>query len=346
MISISGRVILNVESLNNVENLGNLVRHRTVPFAYKAKDGTYQVTIVPAISGETIAHSYQMHLAAIGEAMGLPVGKYSKKGELMKFTNDTICKEEGIEPPKKTGASSFEVSIMNKDIVSDVGGFMYAGSPPVRRTSLFKTSYMIPSVVNGNVSSLLESQFHVRFFDPSNIKSEKNDTNQSIFNVETSSTLYSFTFILDESLIGVPTIREENIEMKNIQEEEKKLDATRKERVKAAIKALYPVITMSTDFGAKGSRYYPNPQLQSLVCSHTKFPFVPEPSHDNDYIKQSVSRVEKAGRIFSKGSNKDYSMYVLDKEDITESSLDTKIEKIDSVEDLIIRLLEGQENAI
>jgi hypothetical protein len=39
-------------------------------------------------------------------------------------------------------------------------------------------------------------------------------------------------------------------------------------------------------------------------------------------------------------------MYVLDKEDITESSLDTKIEKIDSVEDLIIRLLEGQENAI
>ncbi len=299
-----------------------------------------------------------MHLAAIGEGMGLPVGKYSKTGELMKFTNKKICEEEGIKITDKGNGRELEVAIMNKDIVSDVGGFMYAESPPVRRTSLFKTSYMIPSIVDGNVSSMLESQFHVRYFDPSGIKKKKEeksekkgnseasswDVNQSIFNIETSSTLYSFTFILDEKLIGVPTVESERNDA--LIEQERILESTRKGRVEASVKALYPLISMSTDFGAKSSRYYPNPQLQSLVCTYSKFPFVPEPSNSRDYIDRTISRIEKADKIFSKEEGRDYSVFVMDREDIFKNREAKKTQNVEFLEELISGLLERTINEV
>jgi len=72
----------------------------------------------------------------------LPVGNLSSQYEFIKFSTDEALKIEGIKEPKDyNDARRFEVEVMLKDVIADVGGFMYAGSAPVRRTSRIKLGY-------------------------------------------------------------------------------------------------------------------------------------------------------------------------------------------------------------
>lgn len=80
MISGSVRFLVNVESLNGVESVGNLSRHRTAPIVTRKSTGEYVIRYVPVISGESLAHAYQMALVEIAEKMGLPVTHRTKQG--------------------------------------------------------------------------------------------------------------------------------------------------------------------------------------------------------------------------------------------------------------------------
>ncbi len=190
MIAGSARILVNLESLNGVESVGNLVRHRTAPVVIRTGDGDYVIRYVPAISGESLAHAYQMGLVDLADSLSsegikLPVSKRTRQGELIKFANEDFVKEEGIElPTDESHMRKFEVDVMLKDFVADVGGFMFAptgekggkkakgsdkdsgkskGAVPVRRSSKIMFGYMIPALGDGEIPAQLEAQFHVRY---------------------------------------------------------------------------------------------------------------------------------------------------------------------------------------
>ena len=285
MISGSVRFLVNLESLNGVESIGNLTKHRTAPVVVKASSGEYMIRYVPVVSGEALAHAYQSTLVDIAKTMKLPVGLFSSQYEFTKFSTDEILKVENVYPPKDyNDARRFEVDVMLKDVVADIGGFMYAGRAPVRRTSRIKFGYMIPALKDEEVPAQLEAQFHVRF-------SNKPQGGQAVFNVEVSSALYVLSFELDDDLIAVPSTVGERSKY------EEKLEESRQARVEAGIKALYSILT--GNFGGKRSRFLPSMKLMSLVVTHTDFPFIPEPAHADNYVGVTVNRMEKARRIFN-----------------------------------------------
>ena len=313
MISGSFRFLINTESLNGVESVGNLTRHRTAPVVLRTSVG-YLVRYVPAISGEALAHAYQAALVEVAKKYNLPVGLYSSRYDFIKFSTEEVVKEEGVTPPKsQDDARRFEVDVMLKDIVADVGGFMYAEAVPVRRTSRIKFGYMIPALTGDEIPAQLESQFHVR-------SSQKG---QMIYNVEVSSALYVMSFSLDEDLISVPSNEGKEVEG------EKKLREQRTSRVKASIEALYYVLT--GNFGGKRSRFLPSMKLMSGIVTVTDFPFIPEPGHTDDYISTTIKRLEKAKKIFNgKGE-----ALVIDNEGLKHEGG----RKVETVEELIEELL-------
>jgi len=314
MISGSFRFLINTESLNGVETVGNLSRHRTAPVVLKTSVG-YLVRYVPAISGESLAHAYQVALVDLAKKEKLPVGVFSSRYDFIKFSTNEVLEKEKIEPPKKADdARKFEVDVMLHDVVADVGGFMYAGNPPVRRTSRVKFGYMIPALIGDDIPAQLEAQFHVR----------SSQSGQMIYNVEVSSALYVMSFSLDEDLIAVPSTEGEKVKG------EEELEKQRELRVKVAIQALYSVLT--GNFGGKKSRFLPSMKLMSGVVTVTDFPFVPEPGHSNDYVKTTMQRLSKAQGIFN-GKGK---AYVINNEGVEEGQ---GAVKVSNVEELVEKLM-------
>ncbi|AWR98106.1 type I-A CRISPR-associated protein Cas7/Csa2 [Acidianus sulfidivorans JP7] len=321
MISGSVRFIVNLESLNGVESIGNLTKHRTAPVVLKTSTG-YLVRYVPVISGEALAHAYQASLVDIAQKEGLPVGKLSSQYEFIKFSTDEALKIEGVNPPKNfDDARRFEVEVMLKDIVADIGGFMYAGTAPVRRTSRIKLGYMIPALRGDEIPAQLEAQFHVRF------SNKPVSGSQAIFNVEVSSALYTFSFELDEDLIAVPSTVGEEVDG------EEELGKQKSERVKAAIRALYSLL--AGNFGGKRSRFLPSMELKSLVVTKTDFPFIPEPGHSDDYIKRTVERLSKAKSVLNGNVAQ---AYVINNEGLP---VGEGVPTLSHPEDLIEKLMEG-----
>ncbi|AEE94622.1 CRISPR-associated protein, Csa2 [Acidianus hospitalis W1] len=321
MISGSARFLINVESLNGVESVGNLTKHRTAPVVVKTSTG-YLIRYVPVISGESLAHAYQASLVDIAKSMNLPVGLYSSQYEFIKYSSDEVLKEEGISAPSSSNdVRRFEVEVLLKDIVSDVGGFMYAGKYPVRRTSRIKFGYMIPALTGEELPAQLEAQFHVRY-------SSKVEERQAIFNVEVSSALYTLTFSLDDDLIAVPST------IGNEVEGEEELEGQKTDRVKAAIKSLYSILT--GNFGGKRSRFLPSMKLMSMVVTVTDFPFIPEPGHTDDYIKVSVERLNKAKSIFN---SKNVEVFTINNENI---EVPSNVKTLSSAEDLIDELIKSK----
>jgi len=281
-LSLGSRILLNAEALNMVESVGNFVRHRRAPIVLPTENG-YILRYVPVISGESLAHAYQEILAMIAGKLGLPVCRYCSQGIFVKHSDDTILKDE---PWFKKGLSMYDLenNIVKNCIVEDIGGFMYAGKPPTRRTSRFYSGYAIPAL-DSIISSAVEAQFHVRY-DPTSME------RQAIYNVEVGSALYEFTFSLDIDGIGVSSYTGEEI----VSKEE------RKKRIEVAIKALGVMINSSL-FGAKRTRFNPSWKIVSLaaVISHP-IPLSVQPPHSRKYIVETHETLEKALDMLSKGS--------------------------------------------
>jgi CRISPR-associated protein Csa2 len=337
-ISISLRSIVNVESLNGIESIGNLSRHRTVPIVV-SEDGGYEIRFVPAVSGESIAHAYQTFLVENARRKNLPVGDYSLRGEFLKFTDEKIMKEEGITPPESIeDVRRAEASVILKDIVCDVGGFLYAGTYPIKRTSRFQVGYMIPALADVK-SSALEAQFHARHAASKAEKGKSGFTRyHTPYNIEVGSAVYTYTFNLDvDGLTKLSTLYgpKQSAEISN---EEKKLASERPERVKVALAALADIIS-SSSYGAKRSRFLPNAVPLSAVASFSSTSaFAVSPGNSKDFIKETLLRSKYYRNAMSKlGVNSEIFLAAFDKEDCPR---DTDIQVSGSLENLVQNLIE------
>ncbi|MEM4334167.1 MAG: type I-A CRISPR-associated protein Cas7/Csa2 [Nitrososphaerota archaeon] len=331
-LSTSHRLLVNVESLNAVETVGNISRHRVVPIVIPQKDG-YTVKYVPAVSGESIAHGYQSQLVDIAAKDGLPVGVYSSRKEFIKFSEDNYLKDENVNPPKDyDDIRRFEVDVLLKDVVADVGGFLYAGATPVKRTSRLQVGYLLPALEDVTNATAVEAQFHVRYLFSKPQKAEGGGEGarlgQAIYNIEAASALYTMTLNLDVSGIGVPSTT-----FGTRHGEEKTLETQAKKRRTAAIKALGMLLSQLS-FGAKHSRYLPNAELMSCVFTVSNVPFTASHGNFRNYIEATGTRMKKISQILG-GSSR---IWCIIREDGVKASPD--VVAVNSIEDVIASILE------
>jgi len=287
-LSISARILLNAEALNMAESVGNVTRHRKAPVVLKTDKGI-QVVYVPAISGESLAHAYQVHLAQTAKEMDLPVCKCCEKGVFVKANEEKMLAQCGHTVPKKGAKpSGVEKQIISECVVEDVGGFLYT-TATVKRTSRFRVGYMLPtldSLERGAFGN--EPEFHVRF------AGAEQKEGQIPYYVEIGSALYNFSFSIDLSEIG--RLSAENAELGAGREELEGLPMEEKiKRIDAALTALKRFMGTML-FGAKRTRFNPQWEVFSLQAAVVTMPFEVTPGNDLNYVRDTVERLKLLGK--------------------------------------------------
>lgn len=276
-VSIRGRVLLNVEALNMTESVGNYVKHRRVPVILP--DGGYTTYFVPAVSGESIAHGFQVVLAEIAKNNGLPVCKLCEKGIFLKSTNNAVFKEAfGKDAPNNE--QELEKSVLNDCLVEDIGGFLYAEKMNVKRTSNFFTGYMIP-VRETLESVVIEPQLHSRYALGTPFVQQQG---QMIYYVELSSAVYTFSFDFDSKFVGKTTFSYQNAGKEVVND--------RKKRIEVTIDAIKKFL-IEFCFGAKKTRFMPVIDWESLVIAVSNDTWtIPSPFSKN-YIENANKKLGK-----------------------------------------------------
>jgi CRISPR-associated protein Csa2 len=328
-VSVRGRIWLQAEAMNMVESVGNYVKHRKVPVMVR-EGGSYLTFFVPAISGESVAHAYQVLLAEEMIKAGQSVCPLCAKGIFLKSTNRDVYKEAmGEDPPtipeggskrgkgRKTPSESgeaqeagrkaeklvetalkIESTIIRKCAVEDVGGFLYAEEPNVKRTSSFSTGYMIPArealrvtVVDPQLQSryALGTKFVVAERGGAAAEGQAAAAGQMIYYVEVSSALFTFSFDIDTANIGryafVTSHYGRVVEG---------VDPVA--RSKAALEALKRFL-VEFPVGAKRSRFNPaEVRWDSIALAVSDSIFTLPSSFTSDYIKRAAEKRRLASR--------------------------------------------------
>lgn len=335
-LSLAARLLVNVEALNMVESIGNVTRHRRATIIV-AHNGEYRKIEVPAISGETLAHAYQEALVLVAKQIfprKPPICPWCKRGEFFKSMDKVHTMPEvkqAIGKLKgKEHVRTFEETVIKNCLVEDIGGFLRAEKPPVKRTSLFQIGYMVPTFDAINTTSL-ESQFHVRHAPSEAVRAEKQErAAQMIYYIETGSALYGITFNLDVGGIGQTSMMEVRDVLDN---EEKRL------RIKTALGAL-TVFLSSGLFGAKRTRFLPILDVRSVVAAvSTPVPFTLIPPATKNFIAQTAEKSTNFNEIMSKlGISEEINVYAYSKE---VAELPETVTRAKSVEDLLEKVIDN-----
>ncbi len=287
-LGVSFRVLVNQESLNMAESVGNVTRHRKAPIVVRIDD-TYKLLYVPVVSGMSLAHHYQRHLARAASDMGLSVTRMSMLGYFMKFADDKIIKSyypEVAGKVDKNDPCKSEKAIVETCTVADVGGFLYTDGL-VKRTSRFSFSYLVPTIdtiQSGGVGSI--PQLHIRFTP------EARRREQIPFYNDNSSALYTATFLLEVD--GISRLDVCQALSKNPASSPASLGRDeQRRRFDASAKALIAMLG-NLAFGAKRSRNLPHWKIQSAVVTGVVgiSPFVPSSGHTPRYIGETLERIK------------------------------------------------------
>lgn len=292
-LSLGLRFKANVEALNMAETVGNVTRHRRVPVIVGEEDG-FKLVYVPAISGESLAHAYQENLVEVAKVLyggRPPVDPWSLRGEFVKFMDrahltDSLRKVISSKKSVEEKQHEFEMEAIRESIVADVGGFLYAENPPVRRTSVFQVGYATP-VEEYIRATAIEAQVHARQAVVG-LTSDAERKAQMLYYVEVASAVYGVTFNIDLDGIG----RTSMVKVEQVVD-----DAERARRVKAAVGALALTLGESM-FGAKRSRF--NPVLEvinAVAVLSSPLSFTVSPPQKRGYIADTIARAEKYGEL-------------------------------------------------
>jgi len=307
-VSIGLRMLVNVEALNMVESVGNVVRHRVVPYVLRIRPGHYVLRWVPAISGESLAHAYQVHLAEVARSRGLPVCYWCSRGEFVKHfdllfwlkTMDALPYSDEEKRIAQSYASKqqftlddirdIEKAIVSSCVVEDVCGFL-AQQGPTKRTSRFYTSFALPteeSVKSGAVA--LDNQFFVRHAPEAEAKRttvpEVRGAAQAPYYVQIGSAIYGVTMNFEIDGIGVSSVTNEKI----VNEDEAR------KRKEVALDALKEMLDTKM-FGAKLTRFNPVIDYEiavAIVQRNVSLTVSPPTKRFEEFIEHTVVRVFRA----------------------------------------------------
>jgi len=301
-VSVRGRIWLEAEALNMVESVGNYVKHRRVPIVV-SEGGNFLTFFVPAISGESVAHAYQTILAEEMGKVKEKVCKYCQKGIFLKSSSKEVYQDViGEKPPeaanknknekgevvgkKSEVVGKIESSIVSNCGVEDVGGFLYAQNPNVKRTSSFYTGYMVP-VREGLKVLSIDPQLHSRYALGTKFVGAgegESTSGQTIYYVELSSGLFAFSFDLDTKFIGKYTFNVDQYGQDIVQTD------SAKKRTQAAIEALRRLL-LEFPVGAKRTRFNPaEVRWDSLSLAVSNDVWTMPSSFVGDYMARALSK--------------------------------------------------------
>lgn len=314
-ISAGVRFEANVEALNAVETTGNYSKHRKVPYIVWNKSGSgYKVIYVPAVSGESLAHAYQELLVkeALNTKSDASICDECKRGEFFKSMDKKHLSGK-ITDPSSSKPEEIERSIVKNCLVEDIGGFLYAEKPPVKRTSAFQFSYAVP-VKKIALLSVAEPLLHARHAQMREItkKAEREGAaEQMLYYVEAGTAIYGFSFNLDLDAIGMSSFSGNRI----ISDDELNFRRT------AALKAFARMIS-SRQFGAKLSRFFPVGDIVGVFVSVTNNPF----SVTSPIYEEAALTTARRLKVLKEKFNEEVSLVVYDPLEETE-----ELEKFDFV---------------
>lgn len=331
-LSLGVRLEVNIEAFNAVETVGNLTKHRRAPMVIPTEAG-YRLIYVPAVSGESIANAYQRNLVELAKQLYQepPLTIWDLRHEFSKFMDDKhlvpdlikiINEAKDKKSRKKVNEDNvaeikhnFEKIAILKSLVADVGGFLYTGNIPVKRTSKVYFSYLLPTYDTLETMAI-EAQFHARHMPAETIASEIKDDKeaeqeveaegkeeqrgekkqrktqaQMIYYVEVASAVYGLTVALDIAGIGrTSLVRVENA----VNQEE------RCKRIKTALGALASLFS-GNGFGAKLSRFTPIKRVISAVAILSDpIAFMVTPSQYSNYIEDTIKRATEYCNVMIK----------------------------------------------
>ena len=297
-LSLSARVVVNVEAMNMVEAIGNVVRHRKASVVYKL-GGRYEVRTVPVISGEALRHALQAALVDVATSAGLPVCGWCRRYEFVKrgvVTDEFFGDLGGVESFRKVASANIydaERLVMERCVVEDLGGFLIPTEPPVKRTSVFEVGFMVPVVVGDRVAYGFDVQFHVRHAPGAQAmvrRSREENQPQSIYNVESSSAIYAVGVNVELWRIGVAS---DGTSVGN-----------RDARVKAALAALASVLNGDVRIGGHWSSYKPFWSLESAVAVFSSpLPISAAPAVGEGYIEETVKLAKAKKEVYGRVVN-------------------------------------------
>jgi CRISPR-associated protein Csa2 len=311
-LSVSARILVNAEALNMAETVGNVSRHRRAPVIVES-DAGYSLVYVPAVSGESLAHSYQVLLAQIADSMNLPVTEMDRRGFFLKFSDNNVIKavySEVSDVVNLKDPCEIEKRLLKASCVADIAGFLYTNIP-IKRTSRVRFGYMVPAVdALSEGAAATYPQLHVRYAPPDLLKVQPKA--QPIYYVESGSSLYVLTAGLAVSDIG---------ELEYCRDADSELGNQKISRMEVATKALVGLVD-GLMLGAKGSRYKPIWEVRSLIASVSKgsIPFEVSPGSHRDYI----SETSKRAKVIQEFVKVQVELYSFDREGLVKdrSSLD------------------------
>ncbi|MEM1523082.1 MAG: DevR family CRISPR-associated autoregulator [Thermofilaceae archaeon] len=334
-LSVGVRAVVNVEALNMVESVGNVTRHRkaTVVFRRGGEYVVRIVPVVSGESIAHAYQWWIAELAKQRYGANAPLCEYCEKGEFLKHCDVNLFGSKPWEQELKAAVLSkegydpheVEKKIVQNCIVEDIGGFLFPGAQPpreksekkgaeaskkekasreserrqearpVKRTSRFQVSYMVPtldSLERGAVS--VEPQFHVRH-SPSRVTKEGQEAaGQAIYYVETGSAVYALTFNIDLGGIGKTS-------MLRVEDAVDPGEARR--RAILAIDALAAMLDTRI-FGAKLSRFTPVTEYETVIAAVSERPpFVVSAPASPNFARDVAQRRASFERFF-KGSVK------------------------------------------
>jgi CRISPR-associated protein Csa2 len=328
-VSLAWRALVNVEALNMTENVGNYLKHRRAPIAfYDESTKDFVIKYVPVVSGESLAHAYQVWLAEEAHNAELSVCTLCLKGELVKHGARVVLQDEKLPIPSRNDvakAKELEKEIIKKCAVEDICGFLVPTDIPVKRTSLLYIGYMVPAY-DSIKTAVMDPQFHVRHA-PSLIGrgEEFPETGQALYYVEVASAIYTASAALDLTNIG----RTSTFEVEDVIDANEKL-----KRAEVAVRSLYYLL--SGIFGARRTRFLPNYRLLSVVAIVSKgAPFNVSPGHSKDYIRRTMERAQK----FAELTNSSVSIFAYSTEPDVE--IPKSIQVTNSLEELIKALIDS-----
>lgn len=200
-LSICGRAILDMHSLNNEGGEGNQIATRMVSVVYRDRNsGEYKLATVNAISGDMFKHIQAEHLYLLAKGNRFPLCKGCQKFSASRILDDS----DFMGKLAKTDSEVIN-DLLGKCIIDDLAGNLIAkGNRAIPRKSVAEFGW----VVGVPDYTTTESYFHVRYAAERGERAEK-DQQQAIFHRPASSGVYAIVANFEMARIGFNDISQQ-----------------------------------------------------------------------------------------------------------------------------------------
>lgn len=267
-ISISGRILLNLHSLNNEGSEGNQTLTRQVTII--DKDG--KAVTVTAVSGDMMKHILCEHFWRISKEEGLKLSKTSRVFN----ANRIVSKDLGVSKEDLKSQSVASDKVIEICSLSDIAGAMITDIGNFSRKSIAEFGWLV-AIPNANET---ENYFHAKFVpDSSSTETDDSNVGQNIFHRPANSGIYAFVGNFEIARLGYNDIKKEY----SINDEE------RKKRYKALQKAI--IYSFVKPSGAMRNTQNPHiVDFNGMITYSTSSCPSPAISAINDDYKEEIRR--------------------------------------------------------